>query len=176
MRDFSARAAALVPTNRAPTDAAASASAGKFPKLALKSQVTFRSSSPLLFTLPKPLRVRSLSQDGSRQVLPQQDREHEARDHPRPGRSPTVRSPTERLQLPRPLVTRRAGPAATARLVRGRGGQGHGHQEGARQGASGRQIRCVSCVSTIYDPTLTDAQWSTSRTASTSASSPSASA
>lgn len=84
---------------------------------------------------------RSRRRNGARHVLPQQGRGHAARDPQRPSRPAPPRSPAQRLQLAGAPAPGRAGPAATTRLVRRRGGQGHGHQEGARQGASRGQIR-----------------------------------
>lgn len=79
--------------------------------------------------------------NGARHVLPQQGRGHAARDPQGPSRAPPPRSPAQRLQLAGAPAPGRAGPPPTTRLVRRRGGQGHGHEEGARQGASRGQIR-----------------------------------
>lgn len=79
--------------------------------------------------------------NGARHVLPQQGRGHAARDPQGPSCAPPPRGPAQRLQLAGAPAPGRAGPAATTRLVRRRGGQGHGHQKGARQGASRGQIR-----------------------------------
>ena len=94
---------------------------------------------------------------GARHLLPQQDRDDEARDHTGTGQATTTRSPAQRLQLKSAVTARRARPPAAAGVLCRRGSQGHGHQEGACKGPSRRQIRYVAaCSEPQPEPQLTE--------------------
>ena len=126
----------------------------------------------------RPPEIASQSrQHGPRYLLPQQDRADETRDYPGPSSIAKIRGSTERIQQPSPLITRRAGPAAATWQLCGRGGQGHGHQEGAGEGASGGKIwydKTSLAKRRAYADMIL--QSSTSQTTSTSPNSPPASA
>lgn len=78
---------------------------------------------------------------GARQVLPRQDREHEARDHSASSSSSTIRSATKRLQFESAITQGRARAVATTWVICRRGSEGDEHEKGLGQSPSRRQIR-----------------------------------